>query len=465
LFQRFIARRRHGLAGLAIGALLGGVLTVVTAAVPANAAGGDGMAYVTNFGNGTVSVIDTASQTVVDTIAVGSGPQGIAVNASGTTAYVANQTSDSVSVIDLGTDTVSATIALPAGFVPNFDVLNTTGTALFVSDLANTTNALVVVINTTNNTITGGIGTGSGDLAYDLAYSSVNKALYIPGAASNSLITSSAAGTTSVAVGTTPTDVAVTPDGSQAYVANNASSSVSVVDLADNAVTATIPTAFGPFGVDFNAAGTRAYVTQSVGQVSVIDTSTQAVLTTVNVGGDPWIPKVDPTGTDLWVPNGGSNTVQLIGLSDNTVDNTITGFDQPHDIAFGPAAQADIAVGVTGQSLQLLQPALQFTVTADNLGPDPVTSATITTSIPPVITATNLSSGCTQSGASVVCAFGAIPVGATAQASFSLPLSLLLIGRVSVTSTRTASTPTDPNPSNDTASASCIVISVLLATC
>lgn len=467
VFKRFFARRRsrrRGVAALAAGALLGGVLTVATAATPAYAAGGgDGRAYVTNFGNGTVSVIDTATQTVVDTIPVGGGPSGIVVNSAGTLAYVANQTSDSVSVIDLSSDTVSATINIAAqipGFRPNYVALTQSGGTLLVTDLAQTANALVLQISTSTNTLVHLFGTGSNDLAYGIAVNQAAQSIYVPGAVSNNFITSTPGGFTTVGVGKTPIDVALSPDGSTAFVTNNQSASVSVVNTASNTVTATIPTASLPFGIALDPAGAFAYVTTS-GGLQVISTATQSVVATV-AATVSYFPAVDPAGGFVYAPSG--NNVDVVSTSSNTVAKTITGFSDVRDIAFGPAAQADIAAGVSGQFLDLLS-ALQFTVTADNLGPDPVTSATITTSIPPQVMATNLPSGCSQSGASIICTFGSIADGTTAQASFSLPLSVLLIGTVSVTSTRTASAPTDPNPANDTASASCTVVSVILATC
>ena len=47
-------------------------------------------AYVTNFGIGTVSVINTATNTVTATVTVESGPFGVAVTPNGTYAYVTN---------------------------------------------------------------------------------------------------------------------------------------------------------------------------------------------------------------------------------------------------------------------------------------------------------------------------------------------------------------------------------------
>ena len=59
-------------------------------------------AYVANGGSNTVSVIDTATKTVVATVGVGSVPDGIAVTPDGTHVYVANSSSDTVSVIPVG---------------------------------------------------------------------------------------------------------------------------------------------------------------------------------------------------------------------------------------------------------------------------------------------------------------------------------------------------------------------------
>ncbi len=54
--------------------------------------------YVANYGAGTVSVIDTSSNTVSATVTVGTGPNGVAVNPAGTKVYVANYGAGTVSV-------------------------------------------------------------------------------------------------------------------------------------------------------------------------------------------------------------------------------------------------------------------------------------------------------------------------------------------------------------------------------
>jgi YVTN family beta-propeller protein len=73
---------------------------------------------VTNSGSNTVSVIDTASNTVTGTVPVGTWPTGVAINPEGTKVYVVNEgyldkeNDGTVSVIDTVNDIVIATVNL-----------------------------------------------------------------------------------------------------------------------------------------------------------------------------------------------------------------------------------------------------------------------------------------------------------------------------------------------------------------
>src|SRR2546422_5866625 len=79
-------------------------------------------AYVTNTGAlcdfctlnppPSVSVIDTATYSVVATIPVGNYPAGVAITTHGAFAYVANFNSNSVSVIDTPTNTLTSTVTV-----------------------------------------------------------------------------------------------------------------------------------------------------------------------------------------------------------------------------------------------------------------------------------------------------------------------------------------------------------------
>jgi YVTN family beta-propeller protein len=95
------------------------VTTIIVGTQPYGiAAKPDGtLVYVANSGSNDVSVIDTSTNTVVHTVAVGSSPKGIAITPDGTKAYVANNSGNSVSVLDLLSEppVVSATIGTGGG--------------------------------------------------------------------------------------------------------------------------------------------------------------------------------------------------------------------------------------------------------------------------------------------------------------------------------------------------------------
>lgn len=61
-------------------------------------------AFVANLFSWTVSVIDTATENVIDTVPVGSSPVGVDITPDGSRAYVANYGPDTVSVIDTESD-------------------------------------------------------------------------------------------------------------------------------------------------------------------------------------------------------------------------------------------------------------------------------------------------------------------------------------------------------------------------
>ena len=88
-------------------------ITVGTSPVAVAVTGVSGSrAYVANYYDNTVSVIDTNTNTVIKTISVGASPYNLAASPDGTRVYVANQNANTVSVIDTNTNTVVDTIKL-----------------------------------------------------------------------------------------------------------------------------------------------------------------------------------------------------------------------------------------------------------------------------------------------------------------------------------------------------------------
>ncbi|AKB52174.1 hypothetical protein MSBRW_2921 [Methanosarcina barkeri str. Wiesmoor] len=73
-------------------------------------AGASSFAYIANLESNSVSVIDTATDTVTATVNVGIEPSGAAVSPDGTRVYVTNCMSNSVSVIDAAKNKVIDTV-------------------------------------------------------------------------------------------------------------------------------------------------------------------------------------------------------------------------------------------------------------------------------------------------------------------------------------------------------------------
>lgn len=138
----------------------------------------------------------------------------------------------------------------------------------------------------------------------------------------------------------------------------------------------------------------------------------------------------------------------------------------PTDVAtLTVIAKADAAVAVTATPRTgLLVPRIDMAVRVTNNGPGVLRSAQVTGGMTQGLTA-NAGTGCTG-GASPVCTFGELAPGASATATFSVPLGLLYIGLpYQFSATRTASSPDDPTGANDSAATTCRVLSVLLVSC
>ena len=100
--------------------LVSALITLSMAAMTLGAgpAGAAPFAYVTNLGSNNVSVISTASNTVVgNPIPVGSQPVGVAITPNWKFAYVANFGSNDVSVIATASNTVVGN-PIPVGTAP-----------------------------------------------------------------------------------------------------------------------------------------------------------------------------------------------------------------------------------------------------------------------------------------------------------------------------------------------------------
>jgi YVTN family beta-propeller protein len=234
------------------------------------------IAYVVNFNDGTVSVINVAGGEVTDTISVGNRPFRVAFTPDGTIAYVTNSGSDTVSVIDVLNGMVITTI--PVGDSPGGVAFTPDGTIAYVTNSGGASNDVSVIDVATHTEIFPRISLGGGG----------------------------------------PLDVAFTPDGTVAYVANVGGQNVSVIDVATHTETTTIPVVADPTSVDISPDGTVAYVVSSDNTVSVIDVLAGMVIDTIDVGDGAIEVAFSPDGTIAYVTNQAENNVSVIDASTHT---------------------------------------------------------------------------------------------------------------------------------------------------
>lgn len=263
-------------------------------------------AYVANSGSGTVSVIDTITDSVVRTLTVGTDPVAIAVAPDNSSVFVANESSTSISVIDpadilTSTNPVVATISsgslgLTASSGPDALAIDPSGTRLLVAEYAV---GQVQVIDTNPNA------------------SSYLEALASP-------VDLNGSGSSSAQE---PLAVAFAPSGQYAYVTDNGTGYVSVLqedsatlgfsyDKRDNP--GSVLTA--PSGIAISPNGTTAYVTNSTSSGTLYafplsSTEDFGTASTEAVGNGPTAVALNPTATTAYVTNPGSGSVSVVPLA------------------------------------------------------------------------------------------------------------------------------------------------------
>ncbi|MGH9208408.1 MAG: choice-of-anchor tandem repeat GloVer-containing protein, partial [Acidimicrobiales bacterium] len=291
-------------------------------------------AYVTNTSSNTVSVLATATNTVVATVPVGGAPEGVAVTQDGQHAYVANAGSNTVSVIDTVANTVAATVTV--GGKPKGVAVAPDGKHAYVTDSGSGT---VSVIKTSTNAVTATVGVGANPFGVAITPDGTHAYVTNSGSSTVSVIaTASKTVVATVTVGLTPKGVAVAPDGLHVYVANAGSNNVSVIRTATNAVVATVTVGLRPNGIAVTQDGTQAYVANSSdGTVSVIDTATKTVVgAPIPVGNVPIGIAFTLDGKHAHVTNSGDGSVSVIRTAKKKVVATVAVGTSPFGAGIRP---------------------------------------------------------------------------------------------------------------------------------
>jgi YVTN family beta-propeller protein len=241
-------------------------------------------AYVSNFVSATLSIIRTLDNRVVNTVNLNTGiftaagSSGVKVTRNGRFVYVANFNSNNISVVDAQQRSVVTVVPLTSS-PSNIGIW---GSLAYVT-LPSTNQIAVVDLNANLQvkTINGGDTEGI-DIATLLPLALVTNQSNNTLSFINTNIAE--ASTLAIATGEFPTGVSFTPNGRMAYVANQFSNDVSVIDLIRH-TQVTIPVGVEPFGVKVNRSGRFAVVSNTGSDnLSIIDTRVNQVIATVDVG-------------------------------------------------------------------------------------------------------------------------------------------------------------------------------------
>ena len=265
--------------------------------------------YVANLYSGTVSVIDEFNN-VIESIPVGTAPVSLEYNPSNDNIYVG---SNPVSVIDISSNNVIATIptgpnALAIEYNPfNDNIYVATSPVNNVSVINSTTNTLITTIP---------LGYSPGP---SLEYNPANNDIYVGTFSNVVLVIDSITNTLEheINVGAQVGAIVFNPFNDDIYI--TAGNNVEVIDSSTNKVTNIIdmgaPTS--PYGLEFNPSNNDMYVASWPHTVSVIDSTTNKITDNILVGNNPRSLEYNPSNENIYVSNTDDDTVSLISTVRN----------------------------------------------------------------------------------------------------------------------------------------------------
>ncbi len=168
-----------------------------------------------------------------------------------------------------------------------------------------------------------------------------------------------------------PTFVSAAPF---AYVPNQVDASVSVIDVASNAVTTTVamPTQSAPKAIAINPAGTRAYVAGGTG-VYAISTLTNRLSPVPVLLGNVSAVALSPSGARLYatMPTSSTGQVCVVETATNTSPSCVNVGANPSGIAVSPDGSRAFATNSNGASVSVIDTTLNTVVTTISVGTSP----------------------------------------------------------------------------------------------
>jgi len=273
-----------------------------------------GRAYVSNFADDSVTVLDVDRGTTLRTLATGRHPYGIVVSADAQHLYVAESGAGTIQEFDTATLTPRRRFSVeaePRGLAISEDGRRLLTTHFFSGRVSE----IDLRSGEVNLVHSNGL---DGNAAQFITFSPGGRLAFVPMIFSRVSNREPVFDTTVLPVVSVvqpglraqegpkplllsaidqpvalPFALDFSPDGDRIYVVNSASNDVSVVDLRDLSAVAHVPVGANPRAIHVNATGTTAYVLNALSyDISVLDLVSHTVVDRVTVGRSPLPPEV-----------------------------------------------------------------------------------------------------------------------------------------------------------------------------
>ena len=319
--------------------------------------------YVANVGNNSVSVISSATNSVINTIMIGNNPTSLGnfiANVPTACAVAPSITSASPTSVGVGGTITIGGVAVAAG---TYTIVNDNTITVIVPAGASSGSILVTTPGGVSNAGSVTISAGSG-----------NVYAYITNVTDNTvsvLNTNTYLVSPLISIGQGSGAVSVSHD-NKVYFSNANSNTVSVLDAKVNAITATINVGSNPFGIAVSPDDSKVYVANLDGNtVTVINAVTHSVITNVTVGANPYGVAVSPDGSLVYVTNEGSGSVSVISTATNTVTATISVGSYPRGVAFSPNGTYAYVANLNSNNVSIIDVAGNYVVANRHVGNNP----------------------------------------------------------------------------------------------
>ncbi len=296
----------------------------------------DPVLLVANKNGASLYLVAPASGQVTDSVATGPGPHEVAAAPETRRAFVANYADGTISVIDVDGPTETAVWPLEGYQRPHGIAVGPNEEHVYVT--AEDQRA-VLELDAASGEVDRAFETGK-DVTHMLALTPGVSSLYATSIGSGTASKIDLDTGTVVAhteTGDGAEGVAVSPNGEEVWVTNRADDSVSILDATSASVVDSLAVSGFPIRVAVSPDARHALVSApQAGEVAVYNAGERRLMTRLDVGRKP-IGVLAPTDDRAFVANAGSGTVSVIDLNARTVVDTISAGRGPDGMAYIPA--------------------------------------------------------------------------------------------------------------------------------